>query len=221
MEINPYLDRYRGATYNFYKWRYELELVHKLILALSFACLTGLAAQARFYLWWTPVPVTGQTFAVLLSAVVLGRWAATSQSLYVGLGAAGMPWFANWGHGVAYLTGATAGYLFGFILAAYFVGFFVDRHVRSRSFTAMLALMAIANFVIIYGAGCTGLYLWLYFVKGSAVSLLTLLEMGLFPFVAGDILKIVAAAAITRSLVPKLAYGEEVDAHKWANWRLP
>jgi len=217
MELNLYLDRYRNATHNFYRWRYELELAHKLILALGFACLTGLAAQARLYLPWTPVPVTGQTFAVLLSAIVLGKWGGVSQSMYVGLGVAGMPWFVGMSHGWAYLTGATGGYLIGFVLAAFFLGLCVDRHIRSRSFTALLALMLFANFALIYGPGLLQLYLWLTFVKGSSVSLVELTTMGLTPFIIGDLFKIGAAVEIARSLIPQLPYGEELDGDSWTD----
>jgi len=223
MEINAsvHLHRYRHATFSFHKWRYELELAHKVLLALTFACLTGLAAQARFHLPWTPVPVTGQTFAVLLSAVVLGRWGGVSQAMYVGLGVAGMPWFASYGHGLAYLTGATGGYLVGFVVASLFLGHLVDRHLRSRGLVAMLGLMLVANFLIIYGLGLLQLYLWLSLVKGSSVGLWTQLEMGAIPFIGGDLLKIGAAAALARTLLPQLPYGEEVDLKQWASWRLP
>lgn len=62
MEINMYLDKYKLIRYNFFKWRYELELIHKISLAFFFACLTGLFAQLKFYIPWTPVPITGQVF---------------------------------------------------------------------------------------------------------------------------------------------------------------
>jgi biotin transport system substrate-specific component len=97
MEITVYVDKYKRIRYDFFKWRYELELVNKVVLAFGFACLTGLLAQVRFYLPWTPVPITGQTFAVMLAAILLGRyWGGISQGMYVGIGAAGAPWFAGW-----------------------------------------------------------------------------------------------------------------------------
>ena len=67
MEINLVINKYKSARYNFFKWRTELELGYKLILILGFTCITGLLAQVRFYLPWSPVPITGQTFAVLLT----------------------------------------------------------------------------------------------------------------------------------------------------------
>jgi hypothetical protein len=69
MEINMYINNYKNLRYNYFKWRYELNIVNKLILASFFACLTGLLAQLRFYLPGTPVPVTGQVFGVILAGV--------------------------------------------------------------------------------------------------------------------------------------------------------
>ena len=95
MEINMYIDRYKNVRLNLFKWRYELNFVYKLILALSFACLTGLLAQLRFYIPGTPVPVTGQVFGVILAGVLMGTWGGISQVMYIGIGAAGVPWFAG------------------------------------------------------------------------------------------------------------------------------
>jgi len=206
------MNKYKYARYSFFKWRYELNLVHKIVLALSFACLTGLLAQVRFYLPWSPVPLTGQTFAVLLSAIVLGKWwGGISQGLYLGIGLAGMPWFAGLHGGLGVLTGATGGYLVGFVLAAFFLGYCVDTYVKSRNTLTMFALMMFANFVIVFGVGLLGLYSWLS-LSGVTVDLWGLLVMGLFPFLLGDLIKIGIAAAIAGSITPKQAYAREVDA---------
>jgi biotin transport system substrate-specific component len=212
MEITLNMNKYKYARYLFFKWRYELNLVHKIILALSFSCLTGLLAQVRFYLPWSPVPLTGQTFAVLLSAIVLGKWwGGISQGLYLGIGLAGMPWFAGLHGGLGVLTGATSGYLVGFVLAAFFLGYCVDTYVKSRNVLTMFALMMFANFVIVFGVGLLGLYSWLS-LSGVTVDLWGLLMMGLIPFLVGDIIKIAIAATIAGSITPKQAYGREVDA---------
>lgn len=222
MQVTVYIDKYKQARYNLFKWRYELDIVHKVGLTLGFACLTGLLAQVRFYLPWTPVPVTGQTFAVLLSAILLGKWwGGISQVMYVGIGAAGVPWFASWHGGIGVITGPTGGYLIGFIVAALFLGYFVDRYIRSRYFLSMLALMLFANFVLIYGFGLLQLYKWLFFVKSYSVSLEKLLTMGAIPFIFGDVIKVIAAAAITKGITPKRAYNGEVDIAKWGTWRTP
>ncbi|MBA7466439.1 hypothetical protein ES708_00811 [subsurface metagenome] len=219
MEIAARIDR---TKYDVFRWRYELSIPKKLTLALGLACLTGLVAQIRIMLPWSPVPVTGQTLAVLLAGVLLGRWwGGISLAIYAGLGIAGVPWFAGWGSGLGYLAGPTGGYIIGFILAALFLGHFTDTYIRSRSFLSMLALMLFANFILIYIPGLFQLGLWLNLVKGEPVTFTTLLSMGALPFIAGDITKAVIAAAIARGVTPKSAYNGEVDRGKWANWRIP
>jgi len=196
--------RMRRTRWEVFRWRDELSLPMKLALALGVACLTGLAAQLRIALPWSPVPITGQTFAVLLAGVILGRWwGAASMALYAGLGIAGVPWFTEWSGGLGHLAGPTGGYIIGFILAALFLGHFTDRYVRSRSFLSMLGLMLVANFVLIYVPGLLHLGLWLDLVKGQPASIGSLLGMGLVPFIVGDITKVVAAAAVASSITPK------------------
>jgi len=216
MEIVARIDR---TKYDVFRWRYELSIPKKITLALGLACLTGLVAQIRV---GSPVPVTGQTLAVLLAGVLLGRWwGGISLAIYAGLGIAGVPWFAGWGSGLGYLAGPTGGYIIGFILAALFLGHFTDTYIRSRSFLSMLALMLFANFILIYVPGLLQLGLWLNLVKGEPVAFTTLLGMGALPFIAGDVAKAVIAAAIARGITPKSAYNGEVDKGKWANWRIP
>ena len=201
-----------------FRWRCELSIPKKLILAFGMAILTGLLAQVRFHLPWSPVPVTGQTFAVLLAGVVMGRWwGGASMAIYAGLGIAGVPWFSGWASGL----GATGGYILGFIPAALFLGHFTDKYIRSRRFLSMLGLMLFANFVLIYVPGLIWLGLWLKLVTGTSVTIATVLGMGAIPFILGDITKAVLAAAIARGVTPKLAYNGEADKDKWARWRLP
>ncbi len=210
------------AKFDIFRWRYELSVPKKLALAIGVAGLTGLLAQARFYLPWSPVPLTGQTFGALLAGVMLGTWwGGASMALYAGLGAAGLPWFQGWSGGYAYLTGPTGGYIVGFILAALFLGYFTDRFVRARSFTIMLALMLFASFVLVYGPGLLQLNLWLANAKGQSVTFGQLMAMGAIPFLAGDATKAVIAALIARGVTPKAAYGREADADKWSGWRIP
>lgn len=216
MEIAVRVNR---TKYDVFRWRYELTIPKKLALALGMAALTGLLAQVRFPLPWSPVPITAQTFAVLLAGVLLGRWwGGASLAIFAGLGAAGVPWFSGWASGM----GATGGYIIGFILAALFLGYFTDKYIRSRSFLSMLGLMLFANFILIYIPGLIWLGLWLNVVAGTpAVSFTVLLGMGLLPFIPGDITKAVLAAAVARGVTPKLAYNGEVDKDKWANWHIP
>jgi len=197
-----------------YKWRYETSLVNKIILAFSFALITALLAQLRFYIPGNAlVPITGQTFAVLLAGVLLGKWGGVSQCIYVGLGAMGLPWFAN-------VTGSTIGYLVGFIIAAFFLGYCADKYIRSRSFFSMLPLMLFATFALIYIPGLVYLYYYLGTI-GISIGIIELLYLGMIPFIAGDIIKVVASAAIAKGLLPKRSYGEETDTQKAKNWHIP
>ncbi|MDP6043486.1 MAG: biotin transporter BioY [Dehalococcoidales bacterium] len=219
MAIAARVDRNK---YDVFRWRYELSLPKKLALAVGIACLTGLIAQIRIVIPWSPVPVTGQTFAVLLAGVILGRWwGGISLTMYAGLGIAGVPWFTGWGGGLSHLAGPTGGYIIGFILAALFLGHFTDKYIRSRSFLSMLGLMLFANFILIYVPGVLQLGLWINLVKGEPIAFTSLLMMGVIPFIAGDITKAILAAAIARGVTPKSAYNGEVDKDKWASWRLP
>lgn len=206
MEINLYFNKYKNARYNFFKWRYELEFVYKILLALSFACLTGLLAQVRLYLPGTPVPITGQVFGVLFAGVILGKyWGGISQCLYVGIGIIGIPWFAGLNSGIAYLGGPTGGYIVGFILAAFFIGHIVDRYKKSRNFVGMLMLMLFTTFVLIYIPGLIQLYLWF----GGTISMIEIISMAFIPFIGADIIKSVIAASIATSIMPKREFGSE------------
>jgi biotin transport system substrate-specific component len=198
------LESFSDVRDSLYRRRLAASLVEKLLLALGMAVVTGLAAQVRIQLPWSPVPITGQTFAVLLAGILLGQtWGGVSMVIYISLGIAGIPWFTGWTAGVAHLAGPTGGYLWGFILAALFVGYITDHFVKARGFTGLFGLMLLANFVIIYGAGLVQLYAWLNFVKGTATGLTELLYMGLVPFIAGDMMKALGAAIFGRVLLPR------------------
>ncbi|MCU0651849.1 MAG: biotin transporter BioY [Candidatus Omnitrophica bacterium] len=98
----------------------------RLIGIAGFVIMTSLGAFVRIPLLFTPVPLTLQTFFVLLSGAFLGsRLGAVSQLSYVFLGASGLSIFTQAGSGLAYFYGPTAGYLAGFILAAFFIGKFI------------------------------------------------------------------------------------------------
>ncbi len=203
MAVNA-LEKYRMARENAWQWRRELGWVKKLSLSLGIACLVGLLAQVRVVLPLTPVPITGQTFAVLLGAVVLGQgWSGVSMAIYIGLGIAGIPWFNGWTGGMAIISGPTGGYLIGFILAALFLGYVVDKHVKARSFWVLLGLMLFADFVLVFGPGLIQLHLWSNLAGKGTIGFYQLLTMGLIPFIAGDVVKVVAAAGAAWALLPK------------------
>jgi len=204
-EINNIIGKFESAKFNFFKWRFESTFANKVALALGFACLTGLLAQARFYLPFTPVPVTGQVFAVLLAGVILGKWyGGLSQGLYAGIGAAGLPWFSGMKGGIDVLSGVTGGYIVGFIAAALVIGWFTDRYVRSRSFAGLLILM-------VFGIGVIHLFGVIQLSVVLQVNAQTAIEKGSLPFIAVDVYKAMIAAAIAAAVTPRKAYGNEID----------
>lgn len=195
--------RYKSARRRLYDYRYEADAIPKLGLAAGLAALTGVAAQVRVPLPFTPVPITLQTFAVLLAGIVLGlEYGGLSQAIYVGVGVAGVPWFQGGGAGPGHLFGPTGGYLVGFVLAAAAIGYLIDRYPGVRRLGAMVVVLFVINFVVIYGFGLPWLYGWLTLVQGSSVSLTQLLTMGLFPFVPGDLVKLLAAALVGTAITP-------------------
>lgn len=205
-ELKNVFIKYESAKHSFFKWRFESTFANKIILALGFACLTGLLAQLRFYLPYTPVPVTGQVFAVLLAGVILGKWyGGMSQGFYAVLGVLGVPWFADGKAGMEILTGVTGGYIIGFIAASLIIGWFTDSYVRSRGFIGMLSLMLL-GIAIIYLFGV----IQLSFVLG--VNAQRAIELGALPFIGVDVYKALIAWAIATAVTPRTAYGNEIGS---------
>jgi biotin transport system substrate-specific component len=160
-----------------------------VVLALGGAALIALAAQVSISLPFTPVPITGQTFAVATTAAALGlRTGAASSLLYVGAGLVGLPVYADGGSGWHAVSGASGGYLIGFIGCALLVGWCGDRGWTS-SFSSTIGAMLLGE-TVIYICGV----LWLRHVLHVSVE--RAFELGLYPFVIGDLLKVYAAAAI-------------------------
>ena len=162
-------------------------VARELVLVLGGSLLIALAAQVQIILPFSPVPVTGQTFAVLLLAALYGssRGPATVIT-YITLGVLGLPIFAGGAAGMARLLGPTAGYLIGFVAAAFVVGWLSERGWDRKPWTTALS-MVIGN-IVIYIVGIT----WLSrFVGWEAV-----LGAGVLPFVAGDGLKIALATVL-------------------------
>jgi biotin transport system substrate-specific component len=143
-----------------------------------------------------PVPITGQTFGVLMVAALLGsRRGALSVLAYIGEGLAGLPVFAQGKAGLVALFGPTGGYLVGFILAAYLVGALSERGWDRRAATTVAA-MTVGNLAI-YACGLTWLFC-LDSLLGRPVGG-GILAVGLYPFLVGDVLKIALAAALLPS----------------------
>jgi biotin transport system substrate-specific component len=160
--------------------------LRQLLLVIGGAAFVGLAAQISIPLPFTPVPVTGQTFAVLLAGAALGSMRGVlSMLLYAVVGGLGMPWFAGGSSGFG---APSMGYVVGFVLAAFVVGRLAERgFTRTPARTA--AAMVVGNLVI-YAVGLV----WLKYALGTAWA--TTLSLGLTPFLIGDALKVALAAGL-------------------------
>jgi biotin transport system substrate-specific component len=157
--------------------------VRDVLLGLAGVLLLGLVAQIEIPL--QPVPITGQTFGVLLLGALLGsRRGALTVAGYVAAGVAGLPVFAGGASGVSRLFGPTGGYLLGFIAAAWVVGWLSERGWDRRLLTAAAAMVIGTG--VIYFFGLT----WLSFFVGWG----RVVSVGLAPFVIGDLLKLALAA---------------------------
>lgn len=159
-------------------------------LALAGSLVIAVCAQVSVPM--LPVPVTLQTFGVLLVAMTLGRrLGVAAVGLYLLEGAAGLPVFAGGVGGAARLVGPTAGYLAGFVLAAALVGWLADRG-WARKFGVALGAMLVGDAVILF-CGATWLALETGAAGGDPVAAFA---FGFSPFVPGALVKSAAAAAL-------------------------
>lgn len=158
---------------------------------LSFNLLLVGCSYLAINLPFSPVPVTAQTFGVLLVAMALGRvHGAAVVAAYLAEGAAGLPVFAGGNAGAAALIGPTGGYLIGFLAAAYLTGWLADRG-WDKGYLKSIAAMTLGT-VIIFACGLTQLSL---FVPTESVA-----AMGLYPFIPGALIKIAVASVILPSI---------------------
>ena len=161
-------------------------LIRDIALVVAAAVLTGIAAQISIPLPFTPVPISLQTFTVLLAGAALGPIrGGLSMLLYLGAGVAGASWFSEQQSGWEF---ASFGYIIGFVVAAVVVGALARRG-TDRTVIGAVWLMALGNLVI-YVTGVAWLANWL------AIDLPTALEFGVWPFLIGDALKIALAAGL-------------------------
>ncbi|MDO9537176.1 MAG: biotin transporter BioY [Thermoplasmata archaeon] len=202
MNINVTMERYANARHRFYEWRTELDYARMTMLALAFSCLTGMSAFVRIYTPISAVPFTLQTFIVLMSGMVLGhKWGGISQTLYVGLALAGIPWTTQ-GGGLDAVFGYTGGYLLGFIIAAFVVGYLTDMDIKYRTTKYQVPIMTL-GMLLIYIPGVVVL---------ATVTSMPLMGMsgaimlGAGVFIIWDIVKLAMAGAAGKFLLTKKAF---------------
>lgn len=161
-------------------------LARSVALVLGGAVFVGLTAQVLVPLPFTPVPLSLQTFSVLLVGAVLGsRRGAASMALYLLAGVAGVPWFSEHQSGWSF---PSFGYVVGFVAAAWLVGRLAERG-ADRQVLRTAGLMALGNLVI-YGLGVPGLML------ATGMPVAKALLLGVVPFLVGDAVKIALAAGL-------------------------
>ena len=162
------------------------EWIRSLYLIVLGSLLLAALAQVSIILPFTPVPITGQTFGVLLIGAALGSKRGTASIiLYIAEGALGLPFFAGGASGISILTGATAGYIMGFVVAAYVIGLLAERGLERSLRTSIIPFLIGTLIIYICGAA------WLSIVVGGWESAMAL---GVVPFLLGDAIKLVAAS---------------------------
>ena len=178
------------------RWPLAQKVVLGMVGAMVFSLLMAVGAKLR--LPWDPVPFTLQTFFVLLAGAMLGsRCGALSGAWYIALGASGAPLFAGATGGWSYLSGVTGGYLFGFVVAAYLVGLGVAR-LKRPAFWPLVLIMGVGSAtILVCGA------LWL--AVGVGIGPLNALQHGVVPFLPGDALKSLLAAAVSLPILRRRA----------------
>ena len=161
-------------------------LARSVALVVGGAAFVGLTAQVAIPLPFTPVPLSLQTFSVLLVGAVLGsRRGVASMALYLLAGVAGVPWFSQHQSGWAF---ASFGYVVGFVLAAWLVGRLAERG-ADRTVLSTVGLMVLGNLAI-YACGVSGL------IAATGMSLDRALLAGVVPFLIGDAIKVALAAGL-------------------------
>ena len=163
--------------------------VRDAALVIGAALLTAVCAQISIAVPGSPVPVTGQTFAVLLTGAALGaNRGALGQMLYVALGLVGLPFYADGAHGVDVVFGATGGYLVAFPLAAWVCGKLAEARFDRTPLKALPAFTI--GSLIVFAIGVP----WL--AVSADISLAKAIELGFVPFIPGGIVKAALAAGL-------------------------
>ncbi|HEX8177727.1 MAG TPA: biotin transporter BioY [Pyrinomonadaceae bacterium] len=167
-----------------------VDWARSVVLVVAFSLLTALSAQVVIPLPWTPVPITGQTFAVLLTGALLGsRLGALAMIAYLVEGAVGLPFFRSGQGGLHYLLfSPTAGYLFSYPLAAFLTGWLAERGWDRKYLTAASAMLLGSAVILLCG--------WSWLSAFYAPTAIAAWRAGVAPFLLGDAVKISLAAAV-------------------------
>ena len=178
METYPYKN-------NAIIWTESKSSVASIGMAFGFAIITALSAQLRIELFFTPVPITAQTFMVILSGLLLGKkYGSLSMVFYLSGGLLGLPWFSGSVAGLAILKSPTIGYLIGFVAASWIIG----------QYSKYPYLSILIGTITIYFFGVLGLSSVLQ------ISLLAAIKVGVLPFLIGDCIKALVAFGVAKKV---------------------
>lgn len=164
--------------------------IRKMVYASMFAAMVAVGAYIKIPVPVSPVPITLQTFFILLAGAMLGaRWGTISVIVYLLLGIAGLPVFSGGSSGLGMFFGPTGGYLIGFALGAFVIGYLCDRYGREKIHFNILFMLS--GLFVIYSLGV------LQLMNIATLSFPEALALGLIPYIPGAILKLLAASIIT------------------------
>ena len=181
-----------AGVYELIKSKTQLRVIGVSLLVLFMT----LGAYATIRLPFSPVPITFQTFFVLVGAVLLGKkLSSLSQVIYLSFGAIGIPVFSSFGAGLTCFAGPTGGYLIGFVLASFVMGS-IQKIKVTNSNLSLIILLIIGDFVLFF-CGIFHLIMFLHF------SFINALLIGLIPFIPGEIVKIAPEFTVTLSVKVK------------------
>lgn len=167
-----------------------------IVLVALFAALTVALGFLYIPLPFTPVPVTGQSLGAMLAGCILGRrLGSLSMGVFLALVAIGAPVLAGGRGGFGILVGPSGGYIIGFLIGAFLVGFFAERlRERRAGFWGILGASVVGGIIGVHVPGV----IWLAFVTHRG--LIDALAVGSVPFLPGDLLKVLAAALIAQGV---------------------
>ena len=162
-----------------------------LVIAFSGSIFLALLARLSIPVPFSPVPITGQTFGILFLGATLGsRLGAFSVIMYIAEGIVGLPVFANGTAGFLYLFGPTGGYLFGFIPAAFLVGYLAEKGLTKSVINTLFSMIVGTAIIFIFGVS------WLSVTAGFGKALI----LGIYPYLIGAGIKILLATIIVYSI---------------------
>lgn len=177
--------------------------IYAFILCALFAALTAVGAMIQIPLPFTPLPVSLATLSVMLAAGLLGpRYGSLAISVYILIGAIGIPVFSNFSGGVGIIAGPTGGYIIGYIAMTFVSGLLIHKKSTKETGVSRIGVilaLALGN-IVLYTIGTA------WFIFQTNTQLIPALTMCVIPFLPGDLLKILASSLLIQKLKKYLTF---------------